>query len=78
MRAPPGSQTQGEVHLTDNPADLDVITAAREHTAQSVSAQKRKHTQQAAVRESNRTPTASDERVRGGGGDTASPFASLF
>lgn len=40
MRAPPGSQTQGEVHLTDNPADLDVITAVREHTARSVSAEK--------------------------------------
>lgn len=37
MCAPPGSQTQGEVHLTDNPADLDVITAGREHTVQSVS-----------------------------------------
>lgn len=26
MHAPPRSRTRGEVHLTDNPADLDVIT----------------------------------------------------
>lgn len=74
MRAPPGSQTQGEVHLTDNPADLDVITAcgnARRHpSVQRKNPEKSKHTQQAAVREK----TASDEPVCVWGGGTSWPF----
>lgn len=63
MQAPPGSQTQGEVHLTDNPADLDVITTGREHTARSVSTKKikNKHTH-THNRQLLGNATASDER----------------
>lgn len=71
MRAPPGSQTQGEVHLTDNPADLDVITGGPGTRGGKTNTHK--HNRRLL---GNATPTASDDRGRGG--DTALPFASLL
>lgn len=72
MRAPPWSRTQGEVHLTDNPADLDVITTGPGSARRNPSAQGNAH-----VRAHNRqllgSATASDDE----GGGTALPFLSF-
>lgn len=69
MHAPPGSQTQGEVHLTDNPGDWDVITTGWEHTAPS-------------VRKKTTTCSCGMQRkiwwAKRGESDTALPFASFL